>query len=166
MKHWYVVQTKPRKEREAEENLQRQGFHTYLPWLQGGWRRGSDWNKVIEPLFPRYLFIYVDMHKESVAPIRSTRGVTQLIKFGQHIQPVDPGVIDYLKLREDLESGCYIAQEKSFAKGDKMEIREGPFEGLVGIYEKTSGEGRVVVLLSYLGGQNRVTLPGQQIGRP
>lgn len=166
MKHWYVVQTKPRKEREAEENLQYQGFHTYLPWLQRVQQKGPKWTKVMEPLFPRYLFIHMDMQQESVAPIRSTRGVSQLIKFGQHIQAVEPEVIDFLKAREDKDSGCYIGEEKPLAKGDKVEIREGPFQGLVGIYQQTPGEGRAIILLNYLGQQNRVTLPRKQIGCP
>ena len=163
MKHWYVVQTKPRKEQEAEENLRRQGFETYLPWMQRVRHRRNRWTKVIEPLFPRYLFVYMDMQQVSVAPIRSTRGVSGMVRFGQHIQPVDPQVIEFLQSREDPESGCYVAQVKPLARGDKVEIREGPFEGLVGIYEQSSGEGRAIVLLNYLGGENRVSLPRQQI---
>ena len=163
MKQWYVVQTKPRKEREAEENLRRQAFETYLPWLQQARRRGGRWTKVIEPLFPRYLFVYMDIEQESVAPIRSTYGVSKLIKFGQHIQPLASEVIDFLKAHENPESGCCEREEKPLTKGDSVEIREGPFEGLAGIYEQSSGEGRAIVLLNYMGGQNRVTLPREQI---
>lgn len=98
-----------------------------------------------------------------MAPIRSTYGVSQLIKFGQHIQPVASEVIDFLKAHEDPESGCCEREEKPMAKGDSVEIREGPFEGLVGVYEQTSGEGRAIVLLNFLGEQNKVTLSRNQI---
>ena len=51
--HWYLIQTKPRQEARAEENLRRQHFECYRPHkppLPGDEKPG-------EPLFPGYLFI-------------------------------------------------------------------------------------------------------------
>ena len=158
MKHWYAVQTKPRREGEAATNLRRQAFETYLPRIRLSKRRKGKWIDIIEPLFPRYLFIHVDLKTTNTAPIRSTFGVTQLVRFGDHLQPVPDEVIDYLKSKEDPDAGCHLQKEKTLKAGDMVEILEGPFQGLVGIYQQASGEARAIVLLNCLGGQNPVTL--------
>ena len=63
MHHWYVIQTKPRQESVAIENLERQGYAAYCPKMAQAKRRRQRqrWQKVIEPLFPRYLFVQLAM---------------------------------------------------------------------------------------------------------
>ena len=75
MTNWYAVQTKPRQELVAEQNLQRQGFVTYLPRIRLRKRKRNKLVDAVEPLFPRYLFIHVDPDQDSLAPVRSTLGV-------------------------------------------------------------------------------------------
>ena len=70
MRCWYAVQTKPRKEAIAELHLRRQHFETYLPKVLLRKRRRAKWTKVVEPLFPRYLFIRVDPEESSLAAVR------------------------------------------------------------------------------------------------
>ncbi len=60
MQHWYVVHCKPRQEATAEEHLNRQGYGAYLPKVLLRKRKRDKWVKVVEPLFPRYLFSQVD----------------------------------------------------------------------------------------------------------
>jgi transcriptional antiterminator RfaH len=52
MQAWYAIYTKPKQETVAEENLQRQGFETYLPWIKHPKRRRGKWLDVTERLFP------------------------------------------------------------------------------------------------------------------
>ena len=35
MKSWYLIQAKPKSEQLAKENLERQGYETYLPLILG-----------------------------------------------------------------------------------------------------------------------------------
>ncbi len=74
--HWYLVHTKPRQEKCALENLQRQGFQCYLPTLPAEKLRQGVLTVADEPLFPRYLFIRLGQgdSAKSWAPIRSTKG--------------------------------------------------------------------------------------------
>lgn len=60
MKHQYAVHAKPRQEGVANDNLERQGYVTYLPKILVRKRRRDKWVKLVEPLFPRYLFIQVN----------------------------------------------------------------------------------------------------------
>ena len=48
---WYLIFTKPRQESLARENLERQGFVTYLPRAQRSRRRNGRYIKSIEPFF-------------------------------------------------------------------------------------------------------------------
>ena len=78
---WYLVHTKPRQENLAQENLERQGYETYLPRIYQTRRRNGRHVKTIEAFFPRYLFIHLDSETDNWAPIRSTIGVSKMIRF-------------------------------------------------------------------------------------
>ena len=80
MKSWYAIQTKPRQEAIAQLHLQRQRFETYLPQILLRKCKRDKWTKIVEPLFPRYLFIHIDPDENNLAPVRSTRGVTGLVQ--------------------------------------------------------------------------------------
>ena len=81
---WYVVHTKVRQEALALTNLNRQGFECYMPMIKLEKIRQRKTATVAEPMFPRYLFIRLDTSGsgQSWSPIRSTLGVSQLVRFG------------------------------------------------------------------------------------
>ena len=58
---WYVAQTQPNAENKALAHLARQGFVTYLPRFLKRRRHARRIDVVAAPLFPRYLFIAIDM---------------------------------------------------------------------------------------------------------
>jgi transcriptional antiterminator RfaH len=156
MKHWYAVQTKPRQESTAELQLQRQHYETYLPKILLRKHRRGKWTKVVEPLFPRYLFIQVDPGQDSLAPVRSTIGVAGLVRFGQDLKPVPNAVIEYLKQAENPDTHQHHADDWPHRPGDAVEVLEGPFAGLTGIFQGGSGEDRAMLLIELLGRQNTV----------
>lgn len=158
MQAWYVVHTKPRKEPLAEANLRRQNFETYLPCYKRVTKHRGTWRVVMEPLFPRYLFLRVNPDQQTVAPIRSTLGVTTLVTFGQRPMPVPDAVIDTLRYNVDAQRGLHRAPKQDFTTGQAVTINAGPFEGLQGIFDTTCGEERVAILLDILGKATRVVL--------
>ncbi len=156
MKHWYAVQTKPRQEAVAEANLQRQGFETYLPMLRRRKLRAGKWVQAVEPLFPRYLFIRADAREKSLAPVRSTTGVAALVRFGPLLRPVPDEVVNYLYQLED--PATHLREDDSWPHqpGDAVEVLEGPFAGLTGVFEMPLGEDRAMLLITLLGRDNRI----------
>ncbi len=165
MNDWYAVFTKPRKERVACENLERQGFTAYLPRIrQPRYRRGH-WMEVVEPLFPRYLFVQLRLGFDDVSPIRSTLGVTGLVRFGLEPALVPQGLVEALRVKEDAALGLHLPEQALFRRGDPVTIVSGPFAGVQAIFEAPSGEGRVILLLDLLGRANRVRLATDQIVR-
>ncbi len=87
-----------------------------------------------EPLFSRYLFIRLSDVTSNWFPIRSTRGVSQLLRFGTSTDPVvlPDSIIDCLKVRCRTDEPLH----ELFKKGELLEITQGPFKGLTGFFEK------------------------------
>lgn len=151
MKRWYVVYTKPQQETIACEHLDRQHFEIYLPLLQEPRRLKRKWIDVIVPLFPRYLFVRLQLEADNVAPIRSTRGVVGLVKFGGAPQPLPDGFVEDLNQFVDPNTGSHLPKKPLFNAGGLVKILEGPFKECVGVYQKSVGNNRGLLLLEFLG---------------
>ena len=153
---WYVVQTQVNAEAKAAAGLVRQGFSTYLPRYQ---RRRSHARKielVARPLFPRYLFVAIDVAAQRWRAIQSTLGVSHLVCVGERPAAVENGVIDALKSREDEAGFIALARRPAFSPGDEVRIVEGAFIDSLALVEDASDHHRVAVLLNLLGRKVRV----------
>mgnify|MGYP001814427725 CR=1 FL=1 len=162
MKRWYTVYTKPRQEKVALENLQRQHYEVYLPLIRVRKLIRKRWQEVIEPLFPRYLFVHVDIDEEHTAPIRSTRGVAGLVKFGNRAVPISDQIIDYFLTSAD-DSGVIPFRDPAIRPGDKVTVTTGPLHGVEAIYDADTGEDRAMILIEVLGRINKVSVPRKDI---
>jgi len=161
-KIWYLVYTKPRQESLAQENLVRQGYVVYLPRVRLMRKRQGRQVAVIEPLFPRYLFIHLDTQSDNWGPIRSTLGVASLVRFGSEPAKVPDDFVTHLKAQEGLE-GLHEWAEPKMVVGDRMRVTEGPLKGYEGILLAKSGQARVMLLLDILGKEVRAHLSPDQI---
>jgi transcriptional antiterminator RfaH len=155
MAQWYVVQCKPQEERRALENLERQGFTCYLPVLAVEKLRHGSVKAVPEPLFPGYLFISLDELTGNWHPIRSTRGVIQLVRVREYPIPMPDAVIDSIRARltSDMPRIPYLKT------GERVRITEGPFSELEAIFLANDGQERVVLLLNILSQEQRLSFP-------
>lgn len=146
---WYLVHTKPRQERCAQDNLQRQGYQCYLPTLPSEKLRQGMLVVADEPLFPRYLFIRLGLGggAKSWAPIRSTKGVCNLVIFGGEPAKVDDGLIKSLRARE---VSFQDRPKQLFQPGERVLLTEAPFSGIEGIYRMVDGDRRAMVLIELL----------------
>jgi transcriptional antiterminator RfaH len=156
---WYVIHTKPRQEFRAKENLENQNFEVFLPTIKVQKIIKQDLSIIEEPLFSRYLFIQLDQVISNWFPIRSTKGVHQILRFGLNVEPVQvpESLINHLK---DLSVG--IEPKALFNLGDTLEIINGPFRGLDGSFVELltnpSGESRAFVLIDILGKLQKIQL--------
>ncbi len=144
---WYLVHTKPRLEETALTNLERQGYECYLPRLQVEKIRRGKAQVVSEAMFPRYLFVRLDAsgQGQSWSPIRSTLGVSALVRFGGQPARVDEGLVNLLRGREQEQP-----LETLFQAGDAVVITEGPFAGIEAVYQTADAERRSMILLEIL----------------
>ncbi len=156
---WFAVQSKPRQESTAKEQLKRQGYSAYLPMITVRKRRRAAWTTSVEPLFPRYLFVHADINQQSLAPIRSTVGVSGLVRFGNLLRPVPDAVVHYLQQAEAAQGAVPGEESWAFRAGEKVAVLEGPFAGLTAVFEGAEPEARAMILIELLGRQNTVEVP-------
>lgn len=157
---WHVIHTKVREEFRAFENLQNQGFEVFLPTCQVQKNSQGKIKLATEPLFSRYLFIRLSNISSNWFPIRSTRGVSQLLRFGQDIEPVviPDSIVECLKQR------CFQKEplHELFQAGEMLEITKGPFKGLSGFFQKLQtlpdGESRAILLVEILGSVQKLQI--------
>jgi transcriptional antiterminator RfaH len=149
---WYLVQSKPRNESRALENLVRQGYETYLPLMEVERLQRGKLLKKMEPLFPRYLFLHLEEGNDNWGPIRSTLGVAGLVRFGQAYAVVSNEVMEAVRERtQDI-------RKTLFESGDNIRVVSGPLLGLEGVFEIADGEQRSFVLLEFMQKQQRVSV--------
>lgn len=146
MKSWYLIQTKPKAEQIAKENLERQSFEVYLPLILGRIKKQGKTSRGIQPMFPRYMFIHLSDKTDDWGPIRSTVGVSTLVRFGMTPAKVPEDLIKNLKENETPQ-GVHELPNKPMSVGDKLLIVEGPFEGYEATLFSQKSVDRVVVLL-------------------
>ena len=157
---WFLVFTKSFGESAAAINLERQGYRVYYPRLLRPMLQRGRWVDRIVPLFPRYLFVRLDTERQSLAPVRSTIGVANIVRFGAEATVVSDDIVDGLIRRAGSESGLHrLHSSCSFAAGSSVKVIAGAFEGLQGIFEREEGNERVVVLLTLLGRDAPVRIP-------
>lgn len=158
MEAWYAVRSKPRQELMAAEHLARQRYEVYLPLMRSQKRRGGRWSEVVEPLFPGYLFVRLDLEHRSALPIRSTRGAIGLVCFGGTPRPVPDSVVESLFATPTDHTGA-IRRERLFAPGDPVEVTVGRLAGLRAVFLAPTGRERALLLLDLLGRHHRVVVP-------
>lgn len=155
-KAWYLIYAKPNQEVVAQQQLERQGYATYLPMIVNAKRRNGRRRYVTEPFFPRYLFIHLDQTSDNWAPIRSTIGVSNIVRFGMQPVSVNDDVIEFIKHRENPE-GLHEVQG-GLNKGDNVRVLDGPMMGLEGVFVAKTSEQRVMLLLELMGNTTRVQI--------
>mgnify|MGYP003331459342 FL=1 len=160
--NWYLIHTKPRQEDVALSNLLRQDYECYLPTLPVEKLRKGGLALVEEPLFPRYLFIRLGLGLEakSWTPIRSTLGVSRLVRFGMEPAKVDDALIQTLRQHE---SDFKARPQKLFEVGQKVVITQGAFAGIEGIFQMSDGEQRVMVLIEIMSKQVPLRLAPHEV---
>jgi transcriptional antiterminator RfaH len=156
---WYLIHTKPAREVLAEVNLRRQGYQVYHPRLLRPTRIHGRWVDRVASLFPRYLFLRLEVGHQDMGPVRSTLGVANIVRFGYDYAVVPDAIVENLRAHADSETGLHRLHGRAFEPGSKVRIIAGVFEGLEGVFQRESGDERVMLLLGLLGRDTLVQLP-------
>jgi len=131
--HWYTVQTKPKKERTVERRLSDLNLEVFLPWVRLRRRIGSRFQRVLDPLFPGYLFCRLDLFVAGKAA-RYAPGVKDFVRFGNRIADVGDEVIG--GIRERCPDGIAVFKPRPYRAGEPVLIREGPLSGIEAVFER------------------------------
>ncbi|MCR2745189.1 transcription termination/antitermination protein NusG [Limnobacter parvus] len=166
MANWYVMYTKPRQEAVALDHLQRQNYTVFYPQARVQKRKAGQGSvQVVEPLFPRYMFVNLEVGVDDFSKLRSTKGCMDLVKFGGKPAIVPGDLIDLIQNQTDDENILNLAALNDLEVGGVVRVAEGPFEGLMGTIAKKKSEERVIVLLHVLGAERSVELSRNQVDK-
>jgi transcriptional antiterminator RfaH len=159
MAFWTCVQLEPNRERLALHCLSAvNGFEIYSPRIKAPRirpsraPRGND----TRPLFPGYVFVLIVLQWHAA---RWSPGVVRIVLDGMVPAKVPDRIIAELRARE--RGGAVELPEAppGIKVGERVRVLGGPFQGHFGLYAGMKPHERVELLLTLLGGQQRVTLP-------
>ena len=156
MNLWYVIQTKPKKEEEADSYLSTRGVEIFNPLMETFALKNGRMNKELKPLFPGYIFGKFDL-EQNYPLVRWGRGVKCVLGFGGYPTSIAEEVVGIIKERTDAEGIVRVKQ--NFKANDVIRIKTGPLKDLLGIFERwVSDNDRVRVLLNLIGYQPAVEM--------
>jgi transcriptional antiterminator RfaH len=155
---WFVAHTQPNAEAKAAAHLDRQGFQVYLPRYLKRRRHARRIEIVGAPLFPRYVFVAVDLVAQRWRSIYSTVGVARLVGNGDDPAAVPDAVVAALKSREDARGFIPLDSRPGFRPGEKVRVLDGAFSSCLGLFEGMAERERIAILLDLLGRKVRVVL--------
>ena len=146
---WVLIYTKAKEEKKANENLQKQGFKTFLP-LIAPTNKNSEYKSLV-PVFPRYLFAQINFESDNWASIKSSYGVSHIVMFSEKFTSIPKNIIELIQDKLN-EAGVYIEDVSvvDYQKGDSVFIKEGRFAGIDAIFLSKKSKDRVRLLLKLL----------------
>lgn len=149
MNGWYCVHTNPREERRAFAHISDAGLRAWLPEINIPKRRHGRPVRLLEPLFPGYLFVAMDPAQPSDwFAVRWGRGVRDIVSDGAGPLLVPEPVIGALHAR----FGQRVTEASScLVPGVRVRVVNGPMVDLEGlIVEALAPQSRVRVLMQLL----------------
>jgi transcriptional antiterminator RfaH len=165
MNTWFLIYCKPKQENRAEENLKRQGFDVFNPSIKVI-KNKIGCKKIVtsEPLFPRYLFIKTDPNIKAIAPISSTFGVANFVKFGDRHATASDNLIAEIKCNLEKQLAL-VGSLETIQKGDEIYINGHGFDNMKAIYCNPCGNMRAIILMNILGKETKLLVPAESLAR-
>ena len=146
---WFVARVLAHQENRAQLNLYRLGFRSFMPRLRRTVRHARRLRDTLQPLFPGYIFVIIDLSKDRWRSINGTFGVASLIMGADQPMPVPPHVVEALVA--SCESCGAVRLDDGLEIGQKVRILSGPFAESLCRLVHLDDRGRVRVLLEIMG---------------
>ena len=158
-KFWFALYTKPRNEFKAAKQLEAVGVEYYLPTIV----KISQWSdrkkKINEPLLRGYIFIFSN-EKERILSLEQPSIVRCLSQRGRPAR-VPEWQIDNLKKMLQTDSEFHI--KEGLTRGVKVKIKDGPFQGVIGVVQEAEIGRAIVVSIDLLNRSVIAHLPKESV---
>lgn len=160
---WFCLKAAPKREHLAAKTLNRElEVEVVAPRIR--FRkltgRGPVW--FVEAMFPGYLFaefVFRELHRRVV----HAHGVTGLVRFGEHIPTIDAKTLESLRSANNE----IITFDRQLEVGEKVQIAEGPLQGLEAVVTRLlPAAKRVQILLEFLGRSLEIAVSEPQLISP
>ena len=148
---WLIALYKINEVKRVETNLSNQKFDYYLPKIT---TTKINSNPKVEVLFPGYIFINTSF--ESYSVLKYTKGIKDILKFGDKISYLSSDDIKAMQMVEKTSKSSPVARQLKI--GQDVFVKKGSLKGsIVKICSLPSKE-RVGILLHFLGSVRRVLI--------
>jgi transcription antitermination factor NusG len=150
--HWYALNVRVNREHSVSLYLKQMGVPDYLP-LHKRSRDGKLGQQ--RPLFPGYLFCYIDLDR---APkLYQIPGYNRILGAGKHPIQIEDSEIELV--RSLVDASVRIEPCPHVITGGQITVTAGPFGGARGVVLQARGLRKVIVSLPLLGRSIAVTVP-------
>ena len=156
MKYWIVATYKINEIKRVESNLLNQNFEYYSPKIT---TKKINSSPKKEALFPGYIFINTAL--DNYSSVKYTRGIKNVIKFGQNISYITEDEIKSINMLE--ESSRLDPFVSKIKIGQEMLIKSGSLKGNFVKICSLPSKKRVKVFLYFLGSLRRMSIPEKDL---
>ena len=151
IKKWIVSTYKINEAKRVESNLSNQKFNYYLPRIT---TKKINSNPKVEVLFPGYIFINTSF--ENYSALKYTKGIKNIIRFGDKISHMTDEEIKIIKKIEELSKSEPLVL--NIRVNQKAIVKKGSFAGLLVRICSLPKKDRVDVFLTILGSKRKVSI--------
>lgn len=131
-KSWFALYTKPKSEFKAVEQLSAAGIDHYLPVIIKEKQWSDRKKKITEPVMRGYIFIFAD-EKERLLSLEQYSVVRCVFDRGRAAK-IPAWQIENLKKMLTTKSEIFL--HDGLMPGKKVLIKNGPFEGVIGVVQE------------------------------
>jgi transcriptional antiterminator RfaH len=150
-KNWLVATYKINEVKRLEVNLFNQKFEYYLPKIT---TTKINSKSKVEMLFPGYIFVNTNL--ENYSTLKYTKGIKNIIKFGDNISCISYEEIEAMKMVEKRSKTNPVVSQIKI--GQDVLITKGSLRGIIAKVCSLPSKERVGILLSLLGSIRRVSI--------
>jgi transcription antitermination factor NusG len=139
---WFLAWTLSYREATAEMHLRRQGFRSFLPRHKKTVRHARKLRTVTAPIFPRYLFVVLDLKRDRWRSVNGTTVIVNLFMAHGRPVPVPDGIVE--TLIQSTDGSGNLRFDDSLEPGQKIrhQIREEK-RALIPAVTHVDGSGRL-----------------------
>jgi transcription antitermination factor NusG len=138
---WYAGYTASRHEKRVAENFAQRGVEHFLPLYETIHRWNNGRHRVQLPLFPGYIFVRIALQDR--LRVIEVPGFVRLVGFNSLPCPLPE--VDINRMKEALNKGVVAEPYPYLTVGTRVEIRNGPMQGMTGILLRRQNKCRVVI---------------------
>ena len=138
---WYAGYTAARHEKRVAEHFQRRAVEHFLPLYETIHRWNNGRHRVLLPLFPGYVFVHIALRDR--LRVIEVPGLVRLVGFKGLPCPLPE--TDITTMMKALSKGVLAEPYPYLTAGARVEIRNGPLQGMTGILLRRRNKYRVVI---------------------